>query len=305
MICCCSPFAASSRFIATLALSALLTSCDSQSGTTDVTSGPTTPSGIANSQTGELISGTVADSAFRKIAGARIEILEGPGAGLSTISNAAGEFSLAVPGKVEENMRIRASKDGHVAATKPPQPHCEPCNPKRWVHFYLDVLEPPAQLAGDYTLTFIADPACANLPEAARTKTYQATVAAARIYPPGSPASSITSYEVSIKGCVFSDTFTYLALNDAGHFVNISIGDHSDPGVAERVDPNTYFTVGGWTTVAVASPVTTISAPFQGWIEQCELHAAVGDRYECGPAQAASAARCDAKAHEIVFRRVE
>jgi hypothetical protein len=302
---CFSPAAVSQRFIATLAISVLAASCDSQAGKTSITSGPTAPSVIANVPVGELIRGTAYDSAFRPIAGARIEIVAGPGTGRSTTSDSVGQFTLTVPDKVEDTMQIRASKDGYVAASVQPQADCERCNPRRWVFFYLDVLEPPVQLAGDYTLTFVADRSCTNLPEELRTRTYEATVAAARINYPGYPASSTTSYEVTIKGSIFSDTYQYLGLNVAGHFVNISIGDHTDPGVAERVAPDTYFTFGGSTTVTVGSPATTIAAPFQGWIEQCTLKSAVGSRYDCGPAKAASVTRCDARGHEIILRRAD
>lgn len=34
---------------------------------------------------------------------------------------------------------------------------CDRCNPQRWIHFYLEALARPANFAGDYTLTFVAD----------------------------------------------------------------------------------------------------------------------------------------------------
>jgi hypothetical protein len=295
--------AASPRIIATLAISALTVSCGNPSGTPPMGGSPTSPSSIVATPAGELIRGTAYDSAFRQIAGAKIEIVDGPGTGLSTMSDSVGGFSLIVPGKVEDTMRIRASKDGYVTASASPQPDCEQCNPRRWVFFYLDVLAPPVQLAGEYTLTFVANRTCTNLPEELRSRTYEATIAPARINYPSYPPSSTTSYEVTIKGSVFSDTYHLFYLNVAGSYVNVSIGDHTDPGVAERVAPNTYFAFGGWTAVTVSSPVSTISAPFQGWIEQCVLNSEVGGRYDCGPGKAVSVSRCDSKAHELILRR--
>jgi hypothetical protein len=107
------------------------------------------------------------------------------------------------------------------------------------------VLEPPVQVAGDYTLTFTANSACANLPDELRTRTYDATIQLHSIRYPGYPANSKTSFEVIPSGSAFSDTFSYFSLNVAGNFVNVSLGDHTDPGIAERVAPDTYFAFGG------------------------------------------------------------
>ena len=40
----------------------------------------------------------------------------------------------------------------------------------------MEVLASPVNVAGDYTLTFIADNACADLPDKVRTRTYEATI---------------------------------------------------------------------------------------------------------------------------------
>ena len=36
------------------------------------------------------------------------------------------------------------------------QPFCAPCNPNRWINFTLEVLAPPVNMSGDYTVTFTA-----------------------------------------------------------------------------------------------------------------------------------------------------
>jgi hypothetical protein len=293
--------AARGPLLAVFAVALLAASCDG----TRVTpaSAPLVPSAVPSPAATELISGTAYDSALRPIPGATIEIIEGPGAGMSTTASARGEFALTVPGKVEDTMKIRASKHGYVAATAPPQPYCERCNPRRWVFFYLDVLEPPVQLAGDYSLTFVADANCTNLPQELHSRTYQASVSPSRINYPSYPATSNTSYELTVKGTGFSDTFHHFFLNVAGHFVNISIGDHTDPGVAERVGANTYFTFNGSTTATVQSPGSTISASFEGWFEQCELREAIGSRYDCSAAKAIRAHRCQASNHQLILTR--
>ena len=52
------------------------------------------------------------------LGGAVVEVVDGPQAGLSTISNAAGQFSLS--GRFDDDTRFRAAKAGHVAETQRP-----------------------------------------------------------------------------------------------------------------------------------------------------------------------------------------
>ena len=87
----------------------------------------------------------MSDSALRPIAGARVELLDGPQAGASTTTNALGEFVLS--GTVDDTSRFRASKAGHVAANATIVPDCDRCNPRRWVHFYLSVLDAPVAIS--------------------------------------------------------------------------------------------------------------------------------------------------------------
>jgi hypothetical protein len=74
---------------------------------------PAAPPGTPGSVNGELISGTVSDTAFRPLAGARVELIDGPQAGMSTTSDAQGSFSFTAT--VDDTTRFRASKEGHVS----------------------------------------------------------------------------------------------------------------------------------------------------------------------------------------------
>ncbi len=265
---------------------------------TPVATTPTSPSPALD---GELINGVVYDSAFRPLAGARVEILDGPQLGTSTVSAGNGEFSLRAV--IDDTTRFRATREGHVTATATPQPDCDRCNPRRWIFFYLKVLDAPVDLAGNYTLTFIADNACTNLPHELQTRTYEASVQPRDISYPGFPANSATSFEVVPKGSAFSDGLNLFFLNVAGNYVNVSLGDHTDPGVTERVATNTYFAFGGWAITTVATPVQTISTTFRGWIDYCELSAPIGPRYDCGPAKAIKFSRCDSGKHQLILTR--
>jgi hypothetical protein len=278
-----------------------VTACDRHGSPTSPTPTVPQPTGsIAEPANGEPISGTVSDSALRRLAGATVEILNGPQAGLSTTTDASGHFSLFA--SADDATRFRASKDGYVAAEASILPNCDRCNPRRWVHFYLSVLEPAVALAGDYTLTFIADSACANLPEAVRTRSYEATIALGDFSWVGFPAHADTSFKVTPKGSDFPAGLNDFWLNAAGNFIAVVLGDHTDPGVTERVAPDTYLAFNGSATVSVGSPVSTISTPFDGWIDLC-VNPTMGNRYDCTPGRAITRTRCYSARHQLVLTR--
>src|SRR3954466_16380867 len=74
--------------------------------------------------------GTVSDSAFRYIPGARIEVLDGAQAGATTVSDTQGQFSFS--GTIDDNTRFRASSDGYSSSVATLQSACGNCNPPRW-----------------------------------------------------------------------------------------------------------------------------------------------------------------------------
>src|SRR5262245_53019830 len=84
---------------------------------------PTTPTGVVGQvqppppapQPGTAqttLKGVVTDSAFRVLPGATVEILDGPQAGRSALTDATGWFTLV--GVFEDTTRLRASKEGHI-----------------------------------------------------------------------------------------------------------------------------------------------------------------------------------------------
>ncbi len=281
------------RWLVTMFAACLAGCADSGSPTR-----PTAGQPVATVNSSELIKGTVSDSAFRPIAGARVELLDGPQAGASTTTNAAGEFVLS--GTVDDTSRFRASKTGHVAADATIVPDCDRCMPRRWVHFYLGVLDAPVAISGDYTVTFTAGSACTTLPDELRTRSYEATIGPADLSGSGLPAN--TSFKVTPKGSAFPDALNHFMLNVAGGFVAVSLGDHGDVGLTERLALDTYFAVSGWGTVSVEAPVSTISTTFQGWIDYC-VNPQMGERYDCTPAPTVTVARCDSARHQLLLTR--
>lgn len=189
-----------------------------------------------------------------------------------------------------------------MTATATILPVCDRCNPKRWVHVFLNMLDPPVAIAGDYTLTFIADSACVNLPDELRTRSYAATIGPADLNWPGYPAHSDTSLKVTPVGSAFPGGLNNFYLNVAGNYIAVSLGDHTDPGITERVAPDTYFAFGGWAATSAETPVSTISTPFQGWIDYC-VNPQMGDRYDCTPAPTVTRARCESAKHQLILAR--
>lgn len=101
--------------------------------------------------------------------------------------------------------------------------------------FTLLVLASPADIAGDYTLTFIADGACAGLSDRARERTYPATIA---------PSSDPNGFSITLSQPPFLQYYKTLYIGVAGDYVAIYFGGD---GVAlvEELAPNTYLAVEG------------------------------------------------------------
>src|SRR6186997_2568047 len=83
---------------------------------------PLTPSAGASQvqvQQPQNVAGYVGDTAFRSLAGARVEVLDGPQAGTSITTGDNGQFSYTLPSAAA--VTLRASKDGYIALTKTTQ----------------------------------------------------------------------------------------------------------------------------------------------------------------------------------------
>jgi hypothetical protein len=119
---------------------------------------------------------------------------------------------------------------------------------------------------------------------------------------PGFPAQSSSSFKVTPRGGVFPSGLNYFYLNTASNFVNISLGDHTDPGVTEYFAPNAYLAFNGSAAISTETPVSTISTPFEGWIDYC-VNAAMGGRYDCTPDKTVTRARCESANHQLILRR--
>jgi hypothetical protein len=115
------------------------------------------------------VGGEVYDTAWRPVPGVRVEVLDGPSAGVTATSDGLGAFSLT--GAFDAGVRFRAAKAGYVEATLTLGIPCATCSP--YLSFQLALDAPAVDLEGSYTLTFTA--ACTAIPST-RERTYAATI---------------------------------------------------------------------------------------------------------------------------------
>lgn len=254
------------------------------------------------------ISGFVLDTGYRVLAGARVEVVEGsPQAGISTTTDETGQFSLV--GTFDSSTTFRATKDRYVAATQAWNcsigAGCSARGARPYLGFYLASLASPVNIAGDYTVTFVADRACTDFPDDVRTRTYAATIT-----PSSSPSSSFT---LTASGASFLGNLNNFPIGVVGDYVDLWLHGGHDPALVEQLAPNTYLAFSGNATASVGtSPVSSISMPFDGWIDYCVLKTPMGSHYNCGtsdttgepiPGLATTYAHCESKNHQLLLMR--
>ncbi|HKW02567.1 MAG TPA: carboxypeptidase-like regulatory domain-containing protein [Vicinamibacterales bacterium] len=112
--------------------------------------------------------GSVQDAAGAPVAQAQVEIVDGPQQGQSAITDASGLFSIQpVP---PSPVMLHASKPGYL------EQHIRLPTVVSGVTFQLDSLAGPFHVYGEFELRLDANPACTQLPDVARSRTYSASM---------------------------------------------------------------------------------------------------------------------------------
>ncbi len=268
-------------------------------GNTGSASAPSAPSPVqqpARPPTSFQVTGYVSDTANRALAGASVEVLDGPQAGTATTSDAAGAFSLT--GTFDGTTRFRATKEGYVAATQ----SFGSIVTRKAISFALDVLAGSVNISGNYTLTFTADRACADrLPPEVRTRTYAATIAPGSF--PSRPAN--TYFTAALSGAELDTYYNFVSILVSGDYVDF---DLSDNFILEEVTPDTYLRIGGVGDASVGtSGVATISASFRGVFDYCVTNAEPNrdNIYSCVPTETIAHAQCSSNNHRLTLTRRE
>jgi hypothetical protein len=218
--------------------------------------------------------GWVRDTALRPLAGARVEVIDGPLAGESASTDGAGRFDL--PGTFSYAATVRAAKEGYVPSTKSYQARTPG---RQAIDLVLELTTPSVNIAGEYVVTLMADASCSGeLPDAARTRTYTVVI--------GSLSNSPGQYQAVLSGATFfpvrgDDQFLIsVAGTDASFFFGAPYDDGSS--IVEQLAPSTYLAIWGGASLSVGGP--TIAGPLNGGFEYCPSPApftAVGGLYRC------------------------
>ena len=278
-------------FVALMLVQALAGCSSSRSPVTPSAEAPSAPVPSASL----TLYGYVGDTAFRPLAGVQLEVLSGPDSGRVMTSDQSGAFSYV--GVFDVTVSIRATRDGYAAASGPVFPGTSP--PQAYISFRLAPLAPAVPVVGEYTLTMAADAACAGLPDAVRTRSYAVSVVPGR----NTTAPANTFFDGRVTGIQSPPNGNIFWMGVAADYVTVST-EGEVPTIVEQVGPNRYVAYWGSGGASVGSTAwTTISAPFSGMIEYCELKAPIGLYYDCSPALAAVREQCNSASHSLTLTR--
>lgn len=213
------------------------------------------------------------DTASEKMAGVKVEVVDGPQAGTSVLSGPDGRFSLSVA--PADTVTLRATKDGYVTANKTvPVPNCPGCPATTPTTFLtLVALENVRLQTGPYTMTWVTDSACTTIPENVRTLTYAATV---------TPDITDPGYQVD-AGTAASRFGIGLAGND--------LAIEIDEGLHFAVPPNGSVALFAYAVISVATSPVSIAFPVTGKIDYL------------GPETGFTHVTCQSSNHQLILTR--
>jgi hypothetical protein len=230
---------------------------------------PTAPDGG-----GITIRAAVTDRLGHPLTGALIDVLDGPLAGTTKLTDYAGKFELTVG--ATGTVTLRASREGFQPRTQ--AVFSQPPNIGVGFLIVLDSLEPPIGLApGDYTLTVAIDLAtasdhrsspqapCSGFPVDLAARSYRATIVEA--------SNPLVLYNRWVSAD--DPTLLYhnlLDLSVAGRFV----GFEWDAGLIEEFPGFRYLNILGTapTTEPAIAAGSSVSIPFSGGFWYCQTKSA-------------------------------
>lgn len=233
------------------------------------------------------LGGFVSETAFRPIPDVTIEVVEGMRVGVLAVTDERGQFQL--PGSWSGNIVLSASKGGYRPATQTYETRYP--GPQN-LGFTLEPDTPSPNISGTYTLTFVADSECTELPAVARSRIYTATIR------PSPFSTSANQYVAELSGANFypSNVNRSLGIGVAGADGRVSTFDYA-LGIAEELAPSTYVHVWGVADVSVQGG--TISGPLSGGFEYCEGSGLGPGFYRCS----ARPLVCERQRHRLSLTR--
>lgn len=275
--------------IVALLLVLVLAACNRAASVTPVSPTPVLPPPAQN------FYGYVGDTVFHPVADARIEVIDGPLAGSAMTTTAQGRFFY--PAAMSSPITFRATKDGYLPATQTARSNG---GNTLLATFQLDAVAPPVNIAGDYTLTFIADSACADqLPIDARTRTYAATVT-----PQPSAAGGAGTHLLLTASGSNPLTLNSFPIGVAGNQVALLLFNDEEPGLIESIDVKTFLMFAGQAdTVGAASTPASLTFSFNGAIDSCVVTSEGRGYGDCYYAERSAHQLCASKDHQVILTR--
>ena len=227
------------------------------------------------------------DYAYRRLADVTVEVVEGPGAGVSVVTNASGDYAL--PGVFSAPIVVRASKGGFITGTRRLSASNARPDGRVDASFFLDRVS--RDITGDYTLTITAAAECSELPAAARTRTYDATVKAA--------SDSANRYSVTLSGATFQRAGNGLFVATSGDVAAFLIDPYGDFIVTETLTASSSLSFWGFGRGTVGA--SGVSVPFGGTLQYCpDYRGPTGGPfpyYTCG----VPPVNCDSTTHTLTL----
>lgn len=221
------------------------------------------------------VSGWVRDTIDRLLPGVRVEVITGRLAGTFVTTNDNGEFAFAEP--VPVSSQIKASKPGYLdaiatltAGTQSP------------LMFLLNSANPPIIFTGQFDITFEADSTCTALSEAARKRTYQASLRAV----------------TELSGATFlggDPPFNVIQLSQAADHVKFAL---HDPPVWELIPDGSHVQISGEALGQVDQDFSLLELTMHGEFRYCPSFSAAGPSL-CSVATVS----CASSRHVITVRR--
>jgi hypothetical protein len=248
------------------------------------------------------LGGNVYNTALVALAGAKVEVIDGSQAGLSALTNDAGRFEFSAP-FAGSSVTLRATKEGYVVGTqvvssqanRPGAPPSDVTGVFNFTSIFLETIDPPVNVAGDYSVTFIADSGC-DLPNDLRTRTYAAAVTAT----PPTPTSPVnTRFNVAVSGARFLAGYDTFTIYVAGNYVRFDVNAR-DAGLVEQIAPSTYLALYGDASASVGTAtVSSIATSLRGRFLVCESE--MGSDFNCPPQ--AQRPLCSSTNHRLILTR--
>ena len=247
------------RNVCMLAVTIAMTAC--RGGTP---AGPTL-TGTTSATGAYVIRGYVSDSITRALDGASVTLVDGAQAGASTLTDAAGRFS--IPFSSGDAVQVRFAKEGYLPLVTSVHPDVP--GGSGGIAITLFLTTSPVSLAGTYTALFTADASCSQIPQAFRTRSYTATIGQQGEMPRN------TRLDVTLSGATFAQGGSRMVLNTFFGFVkgdtvdlrieNVTaiLGDW-DEGISEQVAPGVFVSVFGTASLFTVRDPGNMTASVSG-----------------------------------------